>query len=157
MALHRDVRYLDELALDTMMRMKLYARIRARFQGGSPYIYPLHGLASFLVLLHGSVAKQYGGTCYMLNKPEGKVEFDDEGKAPDRTCTSSLLVDSHNVAAKRKFIAFVSTEAGSIIPVELKQGIDLLGPVDEIFFDVYDRYEPRQWTLPGQLLYINEL
>jgi len=26
--------------------------------------------------------------------------------------------------------------------VELKPGIDLLGAVDEIFFDIYDRYEP---------------
>ena len=26
--------------------------------------------------------------------------------------------------------------------MELKPGIDLLGPVEEIFFDTYDRYEP---------------
>jgi Rab GDP dissociation inhibitor len=25
----------------------------------------------------------------------------------------------------------------------LKPGIDLLGPVDEIFYDIYDRYEPN--------------
>lgn len=50
---------------------------------------------------------------------------------------------SHNVAPKGKYIAFVSTEAESDQPeVELKPGIDLLGPVDEIFYDVYDRYEP---------------
>lgn len=42
-----------------------------------------------------------------------------------------------------KFIAFVSTDAETDNPqTELKAGIDLLGPVDEIFFDVYDRYEP---------------
>lgn len=50
---------------------------------------------------------------------------------------------SHNVAPKGKFIAFVSTEAETDNPqVELKPGIDLLGPVDELFFDLYDRYEP---------------
>lgn len=50
---------------------------------------------------------------------------------------------SHNVAPKGKFIAFVSTEAETDNPeTELKPGIDLLGPVDEIFFDIYDRYEP---------------
>ena len=47
------------------------------------------------------------------------------------------------VAPKGKFIAFVSAEAESDnIQSELKPGIDLLGPVDELFFDMYDRYEP---------------
>lgn len=50
---------------------------------------------------------------------------------------------SHNVAPKGKYIAFVLTEAETDNPqVELKPGTDLLGPVDEIFFDTYDRYEP---------------
>lgn len=50
---------------------------------------------------------------------------------------------SHNVAPKGKFIAFVSTEAESEQPeIELKPGLDLLGPVDEIFYDMYDRFEP---------------
>ena len=50
---------------------------------------------------------------------------------------------THNVAPKGKFIAFVSAEAESDnIQSELKPGIDLLGPVDELFFDMYDRYEP---------------
>lgn len=50
---------------------------------------------------------------------------------------------SHNVAPKGKYIAFVSAEAETDNPeTELKPGIDLLGPVDETFFDIYDRYEP---------------
>lgn len=50
---------------------------------------------------------------------------------------------SHNVVPKGKYIAFVTTEAETDNPeAELKPGIDLLGPVDEIFFDTYDRYEP---------------
>ena len=37
----------------------------------------------------------------------------------------------------------MSAQAESDNPeAELKPGIDLLGPVDELFFDTYDRYEP---------------
>jgi RAB protein geranylgeranyltransferase component A len=37
----------------------------------------------------------------------------------------------------------VSAQAESEKPeAELKPGIDLLGPVDELFIDTYDRYEP---------------
>ncbi|CAI5519937.1 unnamed protein product [Closterium sp. Naga37s-1] len=50
---------------------------------------------------------------------------------------------SHCVAAKGKFIAFVSTSAETDDPkTELKPGVDLLGAVDEIFYDSYDVYEP---------------
>ncbi|KAK1317392.1 hypothetical protein QJS10_CPA05g01497 [Acorus calamus] len=50
---------------------------------------------------------------------------------------------SHNVAPKGKYIAFVSTEAETDQPeIELKPGIELLGPVEETFFDIYDIYEP---------------
>ncbi|KAF9592509.1 hypothetical protein IFM89_015203 [Coptis chinensis] len=203
----RDDRYLDEPALDTVMRMKLYAESLARFQGGSPYIYPLYGLAE-LPQAFAWLSAVYGGT-YMLNKHECKVEFDEEGKVfgviyegetarckkvvcdpsyllnkvrkvgrvaraiciishpiPNRNDSHSVQVIlpqkqlgsrsdmylfccsySHNVAAKGKFIAFVSTEAETYhLEVELKQGIDLLGPVDEIFFDVYVDMNPP-WTI----------
>ncbi|XP_057776729.1 guanosine nucleotide diphosphate dissociation inhibitor 2-like isoform X2 [Salvia miltiorrhiza] len=50
---------------------------------------------------------------------------------------------SHNVAPRGKFIASVSSEAETDHPeAELKPGTDLLGHVDEIFFETYDRYEP---------------
>ncbi|XP_031392900.1 guanosine nucleotide diphosphate dissociation inhibitor 2-like [Punica granatum] len=50
---------------------------------------------------------------------------------------------SHNVAPTGKFIAFVSAEAETGNPeLELKPGVDLLGPVDEIFYNTCDRYEP---------------
>jgi hypothetical protein len=43
----------------------------------------------------------------------------------------------------RKYIAFVSAEADTDQPeVELQPGIALLGPVDEMFFDTYDRFVP---------------
>jgi hypothetical protein len=73
LALHRDDRYLDEPALDTVKRMKLYAESLARFQGGSPYIYPLYGLGE-LPQGFARLSAVYGGT-YMLNKPECKVCF----------------------------------------------------------------------------------
>ncbi|KAI8024686.1 Guanosine nucleotide diphosphate dissociation inhibitor [Camellia lanceoleosa] len=50
---------------------------------------------------------------------------------------------THNVASKGKYIAFVTTEAETDnLEVESKPGIDLLGPVDEIFFETYDRFVP---------------
>ncbi|XP_050363269.1 guanosine nucleotide diphosphate dissociation inhibitor At5g09550-like [Argentina anserina] len=203
LALHREDTYLEEPALEFVKRMKLYAESLARFQGGSPYIYPLYGLGE-LPQAFARLSAVYGGT-YMLSKPECKVEFDDSGKAFGVTsegetakckkvvCDPSYLPDkvtkvgkvaraicimshpipntndshsvqvilpqkqlgrksdmylfccsySHNVAPKGKYIAFVLTEAESDNPqVELKPGTDLLGPVDEIFFDTYDRYEP---------------
>ncbi|XAR73485.1 hypothetical protein NMG60_11007470 [Bertholletia excelsa] len=203
LALYKDDSYLSQPAIDFVKKVKLYAESLARFQGGSPYIYPLYGLGE-LPQAFARLSAVYGGT-YMLNKPECKVEFDVDGKAFGVTsegetakckkvvCDPSYLPDkvkkigkvaraicimshpipntndahsvqiilpqkqlgrksdmylfccsySHNVAPKGKFIAFVTTEAELDNPeVELKPGIDLLGPVDEIFFDTYDRYEP---------------
>ncbi|PWZ39426.1 Guanosine nucleotide diphosphate dissociation inhibitor 1 [Zea mays] len=240
-ALHRDDSYLTEPAIDTVKRMKaslysdilkisqhnskLYAESVARFQGGSPYIYPLYGLGE-LPQGFARLSAVYGGT-YMLSKPECKVEFDDEGKVcgvtsegetakckkvvcdpsylPDKvkkigkvfraiaimshpipntaeshsvqiilpqkqlgrrsdmqvflissprfihyllvfhlhiSCVSNVGSNLH-VCIPGKFIAFVSAQAETDNPEkELKPGIDLLGKVDELFIDIYDRYEP---------------
>lgn len=56
---------------------------------------------------------------------------------------------SHNVAPRGKYIAFVCTEAETDKPeAELQPGLQLLGPVDETFFDTYDLYEPvNEWSL----------
>ncbi|XP_015583547.1 guanosine nucleotide diphosphate dissociation inhibitor At5g09550 isoform X2 [Ricinus communis] len=203
LALYLDDNYLDEPALDFVKRMKLYADSLARFQGGSPYIYPLYGLGE-LPQAFARLSAVYGGT-YMLSKPECKVEFDVDGKAYGVTsegetakckkvvCDPSYLPNkvktigkvaraicimshpipnthdshsvqvilpqkqlarksdmylfccsyTHNVAPKGKYIAFVTTEAETDDPqTELKPGLDLLGPVDEMFFETYDRYEP---------------
>ncbi|KAL2537175.1 Guanosine nucleotide diphosphate dissociation inhibitor [Forsythia ovata] len=49
----------------------------------------------------------------------------------------------HTVEPKGKYIAFVSAEAKTDNPeVELKPGVYLLGPVDEIFYNTYDRFTP---------------
>ncbi|CAL1370426.1 unnamed protein product [Linum trigynum] len=203
LALYHDDSYLDQPALDFVKRIKLYAESLARFQGGSPYIYPLYGLGE-LPQAFARLSAVYGGT-YMLNKPDCKVEFDESGKAIGVTsegetakckkvvCDPSYLSDkvkkvgrvaraicimshpipnthdshsvqlilpqkqlgrksdmylfccsyAHNVAAKGKYIASVSTEAETDNPeAELKPGVDLLGPLDEIFYDSYDRYVP---------------
>ncbi|KAI3831725.1 hypothetical protein MKX03_016523 [Papaver bracteatum] len=202
-ALHRDDSYLDEPGLDFVKRMKLYAESLARFEGGSPYIYPLYGLGE-LPHAFARLSAVYGGT-YMLNKPECKVEFDANGKAIGVTsegetakcknvvCDPSYMPDkvqkvgrvaraicimshpipntsdshsaqvilpqkqlgrksdmylfycshTHNVAPQGKYIAFVSAEAETDQPeVEFKPGIDLLGSIDETFFDIYDVYKP---------------
>ncbi|KAH8484129.1 hypothetical protein H0E87_028527 [Populus deltoides] len=83
LGLHLDDSYLDQQALNFVKRMKLYAESLARFQGGSPYIYPFYGLAELpQSFAHLSVV--YGGP-YMLNKLKCKVEFDENGKAIDVT------------------------------------------------------------------------
>lgn len=203
LALYRDDHYLCEPALETVKRIKLCAESLARFQGGSPYIYPLYGLGE-LPQAFSRLSAVYGGT-YMLNKLDCKVTFDEEGKASGVTsdgetarcrkvvCDPSYLPNkvkkigkvsraicimshpvpntndsqslqiilpqkqlgrksdmyvfccshSHNVAPKGKYIAFVSTEAETDQPEkELQPGLNLLGAVDEIFFDTYDIYEP---------------
>ncbi|KAL3724019.1 hypothetical protein ACJRO7_036097 [Eucalyptus globulus] len=203
LALHIDDSYMDKPALDFVKRMKLYAESLARFQGGSPYIYPLYGLGE-LPQAFARLSAVYGGT-YMLNKPQCKVEFDASGKVigvssegetakckkvvcdpsylpgkvkkvgkvaraicimshpiPDTNDSHSAQVIlpqkqlgrksdmylfccsyAHNVAPQGKYIAFVAAEAETDNPQqELKPGIELLGPVDEMFFDIYDRYVP---------------
>ncbi|KAK8464928.1 hypothetical protein PHAVU_010G107500, partial [Phaseolus vulgaris] len=67
------------------------------------------------------------------------------GKVSRAICIMSHPIpqthDSHS--AQRKFIAFVTTEAETDQPEEdLKPGIDLLGSVNEKFYDMYDRFEP---------------
>ncbi|KAG8085594.1 hypothetical protein GUJ93_ZPchr0010g10595 [Zizania palustris] len=58
-----------------------------------------------------------------------------------QTCMSSV---AHTLTTSQgKFIAFVSAEAETDNPQsELRPGIDLLGPVDHLFFYMYDRYGP---------------
>ncbi|KAG5041078.1 hypothetical protein JHK85_013554 [Glycine max] len=158
LALHSDDRYLAEPALDTVKRMKLYAESLARFQGGSPYIYPLYGLGELPQVEFDEEGKVVGVTSEGETAKCKKVVCDPSylpGKVMVRVKNCLLLKSrshamylfccsyTHNVAPKGKFIAFVSTEAETDQPaIELKPGIDLLGPVDEIFFDIYDRYEP---------------
>ena len=68
LALQQDDSYMSRAAYDTVMAIKLYAESMARFNGGSPYIYPLYGLGE-LPQAFARLSAVYGGT-YMLNKPD---------------------------------------------------------------------------------------
>lgn len=47
------------------------------------------------------------------------------------------------MAPKGKYIAFVSTAAETETPEkELAPGLNILGPIDESFVEIYDSYEP---------------
>ncbi|KAM2936743.1 hypothetical protein COP2_034294 [Malus domestica] len=64
-------------------------------------------------------------------------------KQSDEICIFYVAPTLTMLPLKGKFIAFVSTDAETDhLETELKPGIDLLGPVDEIFFKTYDIYEP---------------
>lgn len=202
LALYRDESFYNLPGNDLVARVKLYAESLSRFQGGSPFIYPLYGLGE-LPQAFARLSAVYGGT-YMLAKPECKVEYDEQGqfcgvtsqgetaKAKQLVCDPSYLPNkvkvvgkvvraicimnhpipntkdshsvqiilpqkqlgrkndmyvfccsySHSIAPKGKYIAFISTEAETNNPeLELKPGLDLLGPLEEKFFDTYDMYE----------------
>jgi len=54
-----------------------------------------------------------------------------------------LISHAHNVAAKGKYIAIVSTTVETQDPkAELKVALDLLGPIQETFYSVVDTFEP---------------
>jgi len=76
LALYRDDDYLDQPALATVLRVRLYCESLARY-GKSPYIYPLYGLGE-LPQGFARLSAIYGGT-YMLNKPVERLVFDDNG------------------------------------------------------------------------------
>lgn len=92
-ALNWNDEYLDQPALDTINRMKLYADSLARF-GKSPYIYPLYGLGE-LPQGFARLSAIYGGT-YMLNKPIEEVVTDENGVA--------IGVKSEGEVAKCKYL-----------------------------------------------------
>jgi Rab GDP dissociation inhibitor len=72
-ALHRDDQYLDQPAIDTVRKIRLYFESLARYSK-SPYIYPLYGLGE-LPQGFARLSAIYGGT-YMLNAPIEKFVYD---------------------------------------------------------------------------------
>ncbi|XP_028764326.1 LOW QUALITY PROTEIN: guanosine nucleotide diphosphate dissociation inhibitor At5g09550-like [Neltuma alba] len=118
LALHRDDSYLDQPAKDFVERIKLYAESLAICIMSHPIPDTSDSHSAQVILPQQQLGRK--SDMYLF-------------------CCSY----AHNVAAKGKYIAFVSTEAETDQPeVELKPGIELLGPVDEIFYDTYDIYEP---------------
>lgn len=73
MALHLDDKYLNEPALDTIDRVRLYCASVTRY-GKSPYIYPVYGLGE-LPQAFARLSAIYGGT-YMLDRPIDRIVFD---------------------------------------------------------------------------------
>lgn len=202
LALHRDDSYLDQPALPTVLKIRLYSESLARFNTGAPFIYPMYGLGE-LPQAFARLSAVYGGT-YMLNKP-GTVEFDEAGKVcgvtsegetakapcvigdpsyfpgkvrrvgqvvralcilshpiPNTSDSHSVQIVipqkqvgrqtdmyvfctsyAHNVAAKGKYIATVSTTVETANPeAELAPGLALLGQIDVKFVQVSDVFEP---------------
>jgi len=76
MALHYNDDYLNQPALDTANRIRLYGESVMRY-GNSPYIYPLYGLGE-MPQGFARLSAIYGGT-YMLNKPIEEIVYDSNG------------------------------------------------------------------------------
>lgn len=76
-ALHSTDDYLEQPALDTVIRCKLYTNSMQRF-GVSPYVYPQYGNGE-LPQAFSRLCAVFGGT-FMLQTPVDKVHFDDNGK-----------------------------------------------------------------------------
>lgn len=94
LALREDDSYLDEAAIETVKRIKLYAESLARFNTNAPFIYPLYGLGE-LPQAFARLSAVYGGT-YMLDKDDAEVVFDENGRATG--------VASHGETAKASFV-----------------------------------------------------
>lgn len=77
LALYRDDDYLNQSAIQTIRRIKLYSDSLARY-GKSPYLYPMYGLGE-LPQGFARLSAIYGGT-YMLDKPIDEIVYEN-GKA----------------------------------------------------------------------------
>lgn len=77
LALYRDDDYLQQSALQTIRRIKLYSDSLARY-GKSPYLYPMYGLGE-LPQGFARLSAIYGGT-YMLDKPIDEIVMGEAGR-----------------------------------------------------------------------------
>jgi len=202
LALYLNDDYLEQPALESVERIKLYFESLSRY-GKSPYIYPLYGLGE-LPQGFARLSAIYGGT-YMLSKPIEQIIYDEKGvvvgvKSEGEVAKTKIVVGdpsyfpdkvrkvgqvvraicilshpipdtgnaestqiiipqkqvkrksdiyvgcisaSHNVCAKNKWVAIVSTTVETADPVkELAPAFQLLGPIQEQFISVSDTYAP---------------
>ncbi|XP_022901713.1 rab GDP dissociation inhibitor alpha [Onthophagus taurus] len=77
LALYRDDDYLEQPAIQTIRRIKLYSESLARY-GKSPYLYPMYGLGE-LPQGFARLSAIYGGT-YMLDKPIDEIVLGEGGR-----------------------------------------------------------------------------
>lgn len=92
-ALHTNDKYMDQAALPTVMRCKLYEDSFEMY-GSSPYVYPLYGSGE-LPQAFSRLCAVYGGT-YMLQTPVTKVNFGPDGRFDS--------IESNGQTAKAKII-----------------------------------------------------
>ncbi|XP_076023517.1 rab GDP dissociation inhibitor beta-like [Genypterus blacodes] len=63
-----------------------------------------------------------------------------------------MISDSHNVAAKGKYIAIISTTVETNNPeAEITPALDLLGPYEQKFVSISDQYEPTDLGTESQI------
>lgn len=74
LALYLNDDYINQPALESLKRIKLYSESLARY-GKSPYLYPLYGLGE-LPQGFARLSAIYGGT-YMLDKPIEEIKMED--------------------------------------------------------------------------------
>jgi len=210
LALYRDDDYLNDPAVQTITRIKLYSDSLARY-GKSPYLYPMYGLGE-LPQGFARLSAIYGGT-YMLDKPVDEIVMEngrvvgiksgdeiarckqvycDPSYVPDkakktgqvirciclmdhpipntRDALSSQIIipqkqvnrksdiyvsqvsHTHQVAAKGWFIAMVSTTVETDNPeVEIRPGLDLLGPIKQKFVTISEYLEPTDLGKESQV------
>ncbi|XP_043816745.1 guanosine nucleotide diphosphate dissociation inhibitor At5g09550 isoform X4 [Manihot esculenta] len=155
LALHQDDSYLDQPALDFVKRMKVEfdadgKAIGVTSEGETAKCKKIVCDPSYLPDKVKKVGKVARAICIMSHpiphtSDSHSVQLILPQKQLGRKSDMYLFCCSysHNVAPKGKYIAFVSTEAETDKPeVELKPGVDLLGSVEEIFYETYDRYVP---------------
>jgi Rab GDP dissociation inhibitor len=107
LALHLDEKYLEQPALETCTRIKLYMTSMLRF-GKSPYVYPLYGLSE-LPQAFARLSAIYGGT-YMLDQPMDEILFGPDGKVTGIRCgettatCNAIIADPSYVPGRTRLV-----------------------------------------------------